>query len=137
GIVSLNYNLQDITALARAAEMLDFDGLWIGEVNADPFPALTLASAGTLRLTLGSSVALAFTRSPATLAYLARDLTRLSHGRFVLGLGTQVRGHIERRFGMAWERPVERLRAYITAIRAIWDTWQTGAKLNVSNDFFT
>jgi len=113
--------------VARAAERLGFDGLWVAETDHDPFAAIALAAAATDRIELGTAVAIAFARSPTVLAQTAFDLARLSGGRFRLGLGTQVRGHVERRFGMVWSAPVPRLREWIGAIRAAWATWQDGA----------
>jgi probable F420-dependent oxidoreductase len=87
---------------------------------------MALAAANTTRITLGTAVALAFTRSPTTLAHTAWDLAQLSSGRFRLGLGTQVKGHITRRFGMAWDPPAPKLREVIGAIREVWRAWETG-----------
>jgi probable F420-dependent oxidoreductase len=91
----------------------------------------------TSRLMFGTAIAVAFARSPATMAYTAWDLAQASGGRFMLGLGTQVKGHIERRFGMAWpESPVKKLREQIEVLRAIWRTWQTGEPLNVRGEYY-
>src|SRR5262249_58342340 len=89
---------------------------------------LVLAAEHSRRLTLGTSIAVAFAWSPAVLAYIGWDLARFSKGRFIMGLGTQVKGHNERRFGVKWEKPVERMRDTILAIRAIWNCWQNQAK---------
>ena len=117
----------DVAGLAAAAEALGFDGLWLPETQHDPFIGLALASAATGRLHLGTSVAIAFARSPIVLAQTAWDLAALSHGRFELGLGTQVRAHVQRRFGMAWSEPAPRLAEWLGAIRAAWATWQDQA----------
>jgi probable F420-dependent oxidoreductase len=118
--------LHDVPTIAIAAERLGFDGLWTSETNHDPFLAMTLAAANTAQMTLGTAVALAFTRSPTTLAHTAWDLAHLSGGRFRLGLGTQVKGHITRRFGLAWDPPAPKLREVIGAIREVWRAWDVG-----------
>ncbi len=132
----LTHQLDNIPALARAAEAAGFAGLWTAETAHEPFLPLTLAAEHTSRLSLGTAIATAFTRSPTTLAHTAWDLARYSRGRFILGLGTQVKAHNERRFGVAWEQPAARLREVILAIRALWDCWQHGAKLNFRGEFF-
>src|SRR5829696_8711424 len=99
-------DLRQVAGAAQAAEQLGFDALWTSEIAHDPYLPLALAAAATTRITLGTAIALAFTRSPTTTAYTAWDLARLSEGRFILGLGTQVQAHIERRFGLPWDAPV-------------------------------
>lgn len=128
--------LTAIPRLARQAEAFGFDGIAQPELRHDPFVALTLAAPATERVLLATSVAIAFPRSPMVMAYQARDLQDLTGGRFVLGLGTQVKGHIERRFSTVWDSPGPRLREYIESLRAIWDTWQTGAPLNFHGKFY-
>jgi len=122
--------LRDVPALARSAERVGFDGLWFPETAHEPFLGAALAGEHTRRVTVGTNVAIAFTRSPTLLAHLAWDLAALTGGRFILGLGTQVRGHIVRRYGMPWDAPAPRLRDAIRAIRAVWHTWKTGAPLD-------
>ncbi len=123
--------LAEMPALAQAAEALGFTGAWTSETQHDPFLPLALAAEHTHRLQLGTAVAIAFARSPFTLAQTAWDLAAQSGGRFILGLGTQVKAHIERRFGMPWpESPVAQLREQVLAIRAIWRVWQDGERLN-------
>ncbi|HVX22759.1 MAG TPA: TIGR03617 family F420-dependent LLM class oxidoreductase [Acidimicrobiales bacterium] len=122
---------------AAAAEAEGYDGVWIGETNRDPFVALTVAAGATTGVSVGSAIAVAFARSPMNLAYMARDLQELSGGRFVLGLGTQVQAHVERRFSMPWSRPVARMREMVLAIRAIWEAWQHGTKLRFEGDFYS
>lgn len=129
-------HLGDISTLARQAEERGFDGLWTSETSHDPFLPLTLAAAQTERIELGTAIAVAFPRSPMVLAQTAWDLADLSGGRFILGLGTQVKAHIERRFGMAWESPAPKLREIILALRAIWDCWQNGTRLNFRGRFY-
>lgn len=129
--------LNDLPALARAAEDVGFDAIWTSETQHDPFLPLALAAEHTHRVKLGTAVAIGFARSPMTLAHTAWDLAHQSHGRFILGLGTQVKAHIERRFGMSWpESPVHKLREMILAIRAIWASWQTGERLNFRGEHY-
>ncbi|HHH42417.1 MAG TPA: TIGR03617 family F420-dependent LLM class oxidoreductase [Chloroflexi bacterium] len=127
---------QEVPAIAQAAEALGFDGLWVPQTTHDPFLLLALAAQATRRIELGTAIALAFTRSPTEIAYTAWDLAALSEGRFILGLGTQVKAHIERRFGMPWEAPAPRLREVIEAIRAVWRCWQEGTRLNYRGRFY-
>lgn len=134
--VSNTSSLNEIVALAQRAEAMGFDALWSSETRHDPFLPLALAAEHTQRIQLGTAIAVAFARSPAVLAHIAWDLQRHSNGRFILGLGTQVKAHVERRFGMTWDRPAPRLRDYILAIRALWQCWQTGEKLNFRGKFF-
>jgi len=128
--------LEDAPAVARAAEEIGFQGLWANDTKHNPFVALALAAQVTSRLELGTGIAVAFSRSPMVTAQTAWDLGRLSGGRFLLGLGTQVKAHIERRFGMPWDPPVPKLREYIHAVRAVWRTWQDGAPLRVQGTFY-
>jgi probable F420-dependent oxidoreductase len=123
-------DLKDVPGLAKAAEAIGFDAIWTSETQHDPFLPLTHVAAATSRLHFGTAVAIAFARSPMLVAHTAWDLAKQSQGRLMLGLGTQVQAHIERRFGMTWSPPVPRLREYVQAIRAIWTAWQTGGKLN-------
>jgi probable F420-dependent oxidoreductase len=115
--------------MAQAAERSALMRL-TSETQHDPFLPLTHVAAHTSRLHFGTAVAIAFARSPLIVAHTAWDLAKQSRGRFMLGLGTQVQAHIERRFGMTWTPPVPRLREYVQAIRAVWTAWQTGGKLN-------
>jgi probable F420-dependent oxidoreductase len=121
---------------ARAAEDLGFAGLWTNETKHDAFLPLAIAANETERIQLGTSVAIAFSRSPMELAQTAWDLQDLSDGRFVLGLGTQVKAHITRRFSMPWDRPAARLREYILALRAIWESFQTEGPLQFEGEFY-
>ncbi len=130
-------DLNQLPTLVRAAEVIGFDALWSHETQHDPFLPLALISEHSETLAFGTSVAIAFARSPATVAYSAWDLARASRGRFILGLGTQVRPHIERRFGMSWpDSPVGRLREFVHAIQALWRTWQTGERLNFRGEHY-
>jgi probable F420-dependent oxidoreductase len=122
---------------ARRTQAAGYDGLWLSEVRHDPFVALTLAATVTDRLELGTSIAVAFARNPMSTAVLAHDLQALTGGRLLLGLGTQVRAHITRRFSMPWSRPAARLREYVLALRAIWRAWETGEPLEFAGEFYT
>jgi probable F420-dependent oxidoreductase len=128
--------LKDIDRTARAAEDLGFAGLWSSETKHDGFLPLAVAANATERIDLGTSVAIAFSRSPMETAQTAWDLQSLSDGRFVLGLGTQVRAHVERRFSMPFDRPAERLREYILALRAIWESFQSEGRLKFEGEFY-
>lgn len=129
--------LKDVPRIARAAEALGFDGLWTTETQHNPFLPGALIAEHTERLAFGTAVAIAFARSPATMAYTAWDLAQASKGRFILGLGTQVKAHITRRFGMPWpDSPVKKLREQIRAIRAFWNTWQHGERLNFRGEYY-
>ena len=126
----------EVGELSRKAEGFGFDCLWVNETKHDPFVQLAVAATATQRISLGTSIALAFTRSPTTLAYTGWDLQGLSGGRFILGLGSQVKGHIERRFGLRWEHPASKMRDTILAIRAAWEAWRTGSKLDYKGKFY-
>jgi len=128
--------LGDAGDVARAAEEAGFAGLWANDTKHNPFLALTIAALATSRLELGTGIAVAFSRSPMLTAQTAWDLARLSRGRFILGLGTQVRAHIERRFGMPWEPPAPKLREYVHALRAIWRTWQDGVPMRIKGTYY-
>ncbi len=121
-------SLTAIPAIARAADDMGFAGIWTAETSHDPYLPLALAGEHTERIELGTSIAVAFPRSPLVHAQIAWDLAAQSKGRFILGLGTQVKGHNERRFGITWEAPGPRLREMILCIRAIWDCWQNGTR---------
>ena len=129
--------LKDVPAIAKAAEEIGFDALWTQETQHDPFLPCTLIAEYTTRLNFGTAIAVSFARSPANLAYNAWDLAAQSNGRFILGLGTQVRAHIERRFGQLWPESVtSKLREQIQVIRAFWDCWQNGTKLNFRGEYY-
>jgi probable F420-dependent oxidoreductase len=130
-------HLKDVPALARAAEAIGFDALWTQETQHDPFLPCTLIAEHTSHLHMGTGIAVSFARSPANLAYTAWDLAAQSNGRFLLGLGTQVKAHIERRFGQPWPDSVTgKLREQIQVIRAFWDCWQNGTKLNHRGEYY-
>ncbi len=129
-------NVQAVASEAAWAEAIGYDGVSANETAHDPFLALTLAATATSRVTLETHVAIAFPRSPMVVAYTARDLQDLSGGRLRLGLGTQVKGHIERRFSTSWGSPGPRLREYIRALREIWRSWDTGDPLHYAGDYY-
>ncbi|MEZ5101003.1 MAG: TIGR03617 family F420-dependent LLM class oxidoreductase [Thermoleophilia bacterium] len=128
--------LAGVPAWARRCEELGFDGLWTTETNHDPYFPLVLAAEHTRRVELGTGVVLGLTRSPVVTAHQAWDLQELSQGRFVLGLGSQVKAHVERRFSMPFEHPAARMRELVLAIRAIWATWDGGPPLDFQGDFY-
>lgn len=129
--------LRQLPGLAQAAEAAGFDGLWSPETQHDPFLPLALAAEHTQSLSLGTAVAIAFARSPTVLAHTAWDLAEQSGGRFILGLGTQVKAHIERRFGMPWPAsPVKALREYLQVIRSLWQAWQEGGRPSVRGEHY-
>ncbi len=128
--------MTQIGEVAKAAEEIGFDGFFTAETNTDPFLTMTLAAEHTHQMQLGTAIAVTFPRSPAILAMLAWNLSAFSNGRFLLGLGTQVRAHNERRLGAKWEKPVRKMRETIEAIHAIWDNWQDGTPLNYEGEFF-
>jgi probable F420-dependent oxidoreductase len=127
---------QAIAPAARRAESLGFGGVMAPEIQNDPFIPLAFAAAATERIRLGTAVAIAFPRSPMIVANLGYDLQRNSRGRFVLGLGTQVKGHNERRFSVRWESPGPRLKEYVEALRAIWRCWEQKEPLRYEGKFY-
>jgi probable F420-dependent oxidoreductase len=130
----------DWTQAGEEAALLEaqgFAGAWSFEGQHDPFVSLVLASQRTESITLGTAIAVAFARNPMTTAYLAQDLQTLSHGRFVLGLGTQIKPHIEKRYSQPWSRPVERMREFVLALRAIFRAWGEGSRLDFRGEFYT
>ena len=122
---------------ARDAEAAGFDAVMTVELGHDVFAPLAIAAMATERVELTPSVAVAFPRSPTVLASQAWDLQANSRGRFVLGLGSQVKGHNERRFGIAWTAPAPRLRDYVRALRAIWRCWETRGKFDFRSEHYT
>jgi len=129
-------DLRDVTRLAAQAEKLGYDGLWTAEAGHDPYLPCAVAAAATEHATIGTNIAVAFPRSPLVHAQIAWDLQAQSNGRFILGLGTQVKGHNERRFGIAWHAPGPRLREMILAIRAVWDCWQNGTRPSFEGEHY-
>ncbi|MEE2778735.1 MAG: LLM class F420-dependent oxidoreductase [Acidobacteriota bacterium] len=122
---------------AKALEAAGYDGLLTAETAHDPFLPLALAVEHTERIEIGTSIAVAFGRTPMLLANLGHDLNAFSQGRFVLGLGSQIRPHITKRFSMPWSHPAPRMREMVSAMRAIWDCWYNGTRLDFKGDFYT
>jgi probable F420-dependent oxidoreductase len=121
---------------AAAAEAAGYDGVFTGELNNDPFLPLVMAAASTEHIDIGTALAIALSRSPISLAYTAHDLQRFSRGRLVLGLGSQVKAHITRRFSMPWGRPAAQMREFILAMRAAWQCWSDGGRLSFEGEFY-
>ena len=129
--------LSQVVEHSKAAESAGFDGVWMAETQHDPFMACALAAANTDTIEIGTGIAVSFARSPNTLAHKAWDLSELSGGRFILGLGTQVKPHIEKRFGMEWPKsPIKKFREQINAIRAIWKSWETGERIRFKGEYY-
>ncbi|GIF05642.1 TIGR03617 family F420-dependent LLM class oxidoreductase [Actinoplanes siamensis] len=126
----------EVEAAAVAAEEGGYDGFGAAETRHDVFTTLTLAARATRRISLQSGIAVAFARNPMTVAVLANDLRLISEGRFRLGLGSQVKPHIERRFSMPWSRPAARMEEFVAALRAIWHAWATGERLLFRGEFY-
>ena len=129
--------LADAAENAKRLEAAGYDGAYTFEGNRDPFYPLLLAAEHTSRLDLTTAIAVAFPRNPMHLAYQAWDLQEFSRGRFLLGLGSQVRAHIENRFGVPFSRPAARMRELVLAIKAIWRCWHDGERLRFEGDFYT
>ena len=123
--------------LAVAAEGDGYDGWWAFETQIDPFLACTVAAERTERVGIGTSIVVAFARNPMTVALQANDVQTLSGGRFTVGLGSQIKPHIERRYSMPWSKPAARMREFVLAIRAIWECWETGGELDFEGEFYT
>ncbi|MDQ3912444.1 MAG: LLM class F420-dependent oxidoreductase [Actinomycetota bacterium] len=136
GLAVEGKHLPQIDKVGRAAEDLGFAGLWTSETKHDSFLPLAVAANSTQSLELGTSVAIAFSRSPMATAQISWDLQDLSEGRFILGLGTQVKAHITRRFSMPWDRPAARLKDYVLALRAVWESFQSEGSLNYEGEFY-
>jgi probable F420-dependent oxidoreductase len=128
---------KEAVGAARRAKQIGYDGFFTAETQFDPFLPLMAAGLEEPDLELGTAIVLAFPRSPMVVAHTSWDLARLSGGRFLLGLGTQVRAHITRRFSTEWGRPAARLRDYVLALRAIWDTWQNSSPLRYEGEFYS
>lgn len=129
--------LRKAAAAAQEVEAAGYSGAWTAETSHDPFLPLVLAAEHTQQLEIGTSIAVAFARNPMLLANIGWDLQAYSKGRFMLGLGSQIKPHITKRFSMEWSHPAPRMREMIMAIRAIWDTWENGTPLAFRGDFYT
>ncbi|HWD95489.1 MAG TPA: LLM class F420-dependent oxidoreductase [Acidimicrobiales bacterium] len=132
----LNFDPRSMGTHARELEDAGFDGAWAPEVGHDPLLVLASAAPATTRLELGTGIVVAFGRSPMITATMANDVQILSEGRLLLGLGSQIKPHIEKRYSMPWSHPAARMREYILAMRAIWATWNEGEKLFFRGEFY-
>ncbi|HKY13898.1 MAG TPA: TIGR03617 family F420-dependent LLM class oxidoreductase [Microthrixaceae bacterium] len=130
-------DLGEARTIYRRLEELGYDRAFSFEAKHDPFIPLAVAAEHTERIRLGTALAIAFARTPMTLANSGWDLQSITGGRFTLGIGSQIRPHIEQRFSMPWDRPVDRMRELVLGIRAIWDTWQHGTPLAFDGEFYT
>ncbi len=130
-------DLARVPELSRELERQGYDAAWTGEINHDPFFPLLLAAEHTSTLEIGTSIAVAFARNPMTVANVGWDLQTYSKGRFILGLGTQIKPHIEKRFSMPWSQPVARMREFVLALHAIWSAWNDGTRLRFEGEFYT
>ncbi len=128
--------LEEVPARIREFEEQGFDGVVTAELGGDPFFPLVLAAEHSERVELMTSIAVAFARNPMLVAYIANDLQAYSKGCFILGLGSEIKPHIENRFSMPWSQPAARMREFILAIRAIWDNWYGGKKLDFRGEFY-
>jgi probable F420-dependent oxidoreductase len=132
----LGSDILEVSARASRAEAEGYDGAWVGETAHDPFLMSLMAAQATTTSLVGTEVAIAFARTPMTLAYTGYDLAKYSAGRFVLGVGSQIKAHVVRRFGMPWSEPAKRMRELIVATREIWRCWEEGEALNFRGDFY-
>jgi probable F420-dependent oxidoreductase len=123
--------------LALEAERQGYDGVWAPEISHDPFPLLAIAATRTETVQLGTAIAVTFARNPMSSAMVANDLQLYSSGRFLFGVGSQIKPHITKRFSMPWSAPAERMREYVLAMRAIWQSWATGEPLDFVGEFYT
>ena len=130
-------DLATVGAQAQELEEMGYSGIMTAETSHDPFFPLLVAAQNTERVELMTSIAVAFARTPMVLANIGHDLNAFSKGRFVLGLGSQIRPHITKRFSMPWSSPAARMREFILAMRAIWDTWHEGKPLEFTGKFYT
>lgn len=133
---SLYGSLAAIPESVRALERQGFDAAYAVEINNDPFLPALLAAEHSERIGITTAIAVAFARNPMTLAQTAWDLNQYARGRFVLGIGSQVQGHITRRFGMPWSQPAPRMREFVRAMQAIWRCWAEGAPLDFEGEFY-
>ena len=133
----IGFDPDRIAEQAKKAEASGYDGVWSAETSHDPFLPIAVGGAATERLEFGTGITVAFARNPMTLAVVANDLQLLTKGRFMLGMGSQIKPHITKRFSMPWSHPAPRMRELILAIRAIWKTWETGERLGFRGEFYT
>jgi probable F420-dependent oxidoreductase len=134
---AVSSQLANIAKVASTLERRGYDCCWTAEINHDPFLPLVLAAEHTTNIELGTSIAVAFARNPMTVANVGWDLQAYSQGRLLLGLGSQVQAHIEKRFSMPWSQPVRRMREFVLALHEIWSCWRDGTKLDFEGHFYT
>ncbi|MGC1238272.1 MAG: TIGR03617 family F420-dependent LLM class oxidoreductase [Acidimicrobiales bacterium] len=132
----IGFDPSSMGARAHELEGLGFDGAWAAEIGHDPLMILAAAAPATTRLELGTGIVVAFGRSPMITATMANDLQVLSQGRLLLGLGSQIKPHIEKRYSMEWSHPARRMREYILAMRAIWASWNDDERLFFRGEFY-
>jgi probable F420-dependent oxidoreductase len=137
GGLGISSDLDAVVQSVHDAEEAGYDGFWSAETNHDPFFPLVIAAEHSTSIQLGTGIAVAFARNPMTLAQIGNDVQLMSRGRFLLGLGSQIKPHITKRFSMPWSSPAARMREFVFAMRAIWDTWANGTKLDFRGDFYT
>lgn len=133
---TLGFDPVGVVAEAREAEAAGYDGIWSAETSHDPFLPLVLAAEHTERVQVGTGIAVAFARNPMTLAVTANDLQTAAKGRFMLGLGSQIKPHIEKRYSMPWSHPAPRMRELVLAMRAIWASWADGSRLAFRGEYY-
>ena len=134
---AVSSQLANVVGAASTLQRRGYDGCWTAEVAHDPFLPLTLAAEHTDALDLGTSIAVAFARNPMTIANIGWDLQDFSRGRLIVGLGSQIKPHIEKRFSMPWSQPVRRMREFVSAMHEIWTCWRDGTRLEFEGDFYT
>src|SRR5690348_13568691 len=132
-----DYDLQSVSEQARQMEQIGYDCVWTSETQHDPFLPLAVAAEATKSIKLGTAIAVAFPRSPMITAHTAWDIQKASSGRFMLGLGSQVKAHNQRRFSVKFESPGPKLREVVLALRAIWECWQKGTPLRFKGEFYS
>jgi probable F420-dependent oxidoreductase len=130
-------NFPEVVGQATAAQLCGLDGVWSTEVSRNPFLPLLVAAQAAPNLTVGTAIAVAFATNPMSMASLAYDMQSYTQGRFILGVGSQIRPHIERRFSMPWSAPADRMSEFIQALRAIWASWADGTALKFDGRFYT
>jgi probable F420-dependent oxidoreductase len=129
--------IREASAEAATLEGEGYDGLWVAEIGHDPFLYALQVANGSTRVSVGTAIAVAFGHTPMSVAASGYDLAAYSEGRFILGLGSQIKPHIERRYSMPWSKPAARMREYVLALRAIWAAWHEGAPLRFEGEFYT
>ena len=132
----LSFRGGDVAAHAAATEAQGYDGAWAAETGHDPLLIVAGSALSTSTLELGTGIVVAFGRSPMITATMANDVQMVSRGRLLLGLGSQIKPHIEKRYSMPWSHPAPRMREYVLAMRAIWACWNEGAKLDFRGEFY-